>query len=134
MAQARSGGGINSSVVKNVGIQGGSRTTQPVSPRGVSQFGYSPGSTLSKTGAFTTQNSALPVFEAKKPNPVPFGNQLATNVGPGGVGTGRVVMKSGTQGQHGAAAGPQPVQGRDIFGQFPSSQSQGSPGSFVQKR
>jgi hypothetical protein len=118
MAQARSGGGINSSVVKNVGIQGGSRTTQPVSPRGVSQLGYSPGSTLSRTGAFTTQSSALPVLEPKKPNPVPFGNTeaAATVAGPGGS---RTVYRSGTQQQHGPAAGPQPVQGRDIFGGFP---------------
>jgi hypothetical protein len=119
MAQARSGGGINSSVVKNVGIQGGSRTTQPVSPRGVSQLGYSPGSTLDRAGSFTTKSSALPVFEAKKPNPVPFGNQLATNVGPGGPGTGRTVMRSGSQATHGPVVQGNAPQGRDIFSQFP---------------
>jgi hypothetical protein len=122
MAQARSGGGINSSVVKNVGIQGGSRTTQPVSPRGVSQLGYSPGSTLSRTGAFTTQSSALPVFEPKKPNSVPFGNTeaAATVAGPGGS---RTVYRSGYQGQHGApvqGSSPKPV---DLLSQFGSEVS-----------
>ena len=99
MSGARSGGGIESSVVKNVGIQGGSRTTQPVSPRGVSQFGYSPGSTLDKSGSFTTKNSALPVFEGNKAAATPMGNTLAASC-PQGPGGGRTVHRSGMQGKH----------------------------------
>jgi hypothetical protein len=133
MAQARSGGGINSSVVKNVGIQGGSRTTQPVSPRGVSQLGYSPGSTLDRSGSFTTKSSALPVFEGNKQAATPMGNQVASQT-VCGVGGSRTVMRAGTQATHGPVAGPAPVQGRNIFREFPSSQSQGNTGAFSQKR
>jgi hypothetical protein len=133
MAQARSGGGINSSVVKQVGIQGGSRTTQPVSPRGVSQFGYSPGSTLDKSGSFTTKSSALPVFEAKKPNPVPFGNTeaAAAVAGPGGS---RTIYHSGTQAVHGpVVAGSTPAgQPRDILSGFGPEPTDRSP--LVERR
>ena len=131
MSRARSGGGIESSVVKNVGIQGGSRTTQPVSPRGVSQFGYSPGSTLDRAGSFTTKSSALPVFEGNKQAATPMGNQLATNVGGGGPGTGRTVYQSGTQAVHGPVVqGSAPGQ-RDILSEFGRD---APPASMVQKR
>ena len=93
------GGGIQGNKVVRESVRGGSRSTEAVSPRGVSQFGYSPGSTLSKTGAFTTQNSALPVFEGNKTAATPMGNTLAASC-PEGPGGGRIVHRSGMQGKH----------------------------------
>ena len=48
--------------------------------------------------------------------PVKFGNELALNVGKGGPGTGREVMRSGQQNQWGAPnPGNAPAKNRDIF-------------------
>ena len=93
------GGGIQGSKVVRESVHGGSRSTEAISPRGVSQLGYSPGSTLSRTGAFTTQNSALPVFEGNKTAATPMGNTLAASC-PQGPGGGRTVHRSGMQGKH----------------------------------
>jgi len=93
------GGGIQGSKVVRESVHGGSRSTEAISPRGVSQFGYSPGSTLDRAGSFTTKNSALPVFEGNKTAATPMGNTLAASC-PEGPGGGRTVHKFGTQGQH----------------------------------
>jgi hypothetical protein len=114
-----SGGGITSNKLVREGVRGGSPNLTAYSPRGVSQLGYSPGSVLSKTGSFTSRNSAVPLSEGQKRDFVPMGNSLTNNVGPGGPGSGRDVMRSGSQGTHGPVAGPAPVRGRDIFGGFP---------------
>jgi hypothetical protein len=81
---------------------------------------------LSKTGSFTSRNSALPVNAGTMPQ-VELGNKVALNVGGGGVGAGRTIHKTGTQQQHGSATGPAPVEGRSIFGQFPPEVSDKSP-------
>jgi hypothetical protein len=93
------GGGLGMNKVVRETVRGGSRSTEAINPRGVSQFGYSPGSTLDKSGSFTTKNSALPVFEGNKTAATPMGNTLAASC-PAGAGGGRTVHKSGTQGQH----------------------------------
>jgi len=119
MAKTLSGGGITSNKLVREGVRGGSPNLTAYSPRGVSQLGISQGSTLSKTGAFTTQNSALPLSDGQQRDFVPLGNQLATNVGGGGPGTGRTLYgQGGTQQMHGA-----PVQGsspapKDFLSQF----------------
>src|SRR6516165_5362201 len=95
MAQARSGGGINSSVVKQVDIKSGSPNLTAYSPRGVSQLGAAQGSMLSKQGSFTSRPSAAPLSEGQKRDFVPLGNQLATNVGQGSPGAGRQVYRAG---------------------------------------
>ena len=103
MAKTLSGGGITSNKLVREGVRGGSPNLTAYSPRGVSQLGISQGSTLSKTGAFTTQNSALPLSDGQRRDFVPLGNQLATNVGGGGPGTGRTLYgQGGTQQMHGA--------------------------------
>ena len=121
MAQARSGGGINSSVVKQVDIKSGSPNLTAYSPRGVSQLGVSQGSMLSKTGAFTSRPSAAPLSEGQKRDFVPLGNSLTNNIGAGGPGSGRVLYgQGGTQQMHGApvqGSSPKPV---DLLSQFGS--------------
>jgi hypothetical protein len=54
---------------------------------------------------------------SKNFNPVPYGNEVALNVGKGGCGTGRTLYgQAGSQGTHGAPApgNPQP-KGRGIL-------------------
>jgi hypothetical protein len=119
-----SGGGIQSNKLVRPGVKGGSRSANVGSPAGVDQLGAAQGSRM-KEGSYTTQSSATPLFSGSKPNPVAFGNQLATNVGQGGPGAGRTVMRSGSQGTHGPVAGSPEPQGRDILGSFGPESSRG---------
>jgi hypothetical protein len=64
-----------------------------------------------------------PMQTMKPPISVPLGNELATNVGKGGPGTGRVVRATGTQGMHGGA---NPGERKPIVGPDPLSPWQGS--------
>jgi hypothetical protein len=91
------GGGIASRVNKSVPVRTGT-PARGISPGGVSQFG-------SSVGNHSTDHRAnLPYkgeryLEGKTPagGAVPLGNAVATNVGRGGPGTGRTVMRSGSQ-------------------------------------
>jgi hypothetical protein len=117
MPKKISGGGIQSSKLVRVGVNAGPSNSRIIDPRGVSQLGYSPGSTIRKGGGYTAENSALPMLQGTMKQ-VPLGNQLATNVGKGSPGAGRQVYKSGYQSLHG-----QPVQGstpqpKDILSAF----------------
>jgi hypothetical protein len=115
-----SGGGITSNKLVRESVRGGSPNLTAYSPRGVSQLGYSPGSVLSKTGSFTSRNSAVPLSEGQKRDFVPLGNALTNNVGQGGPGAGRTLYgQGGTQQQYGAPVQGNAPQGRDIFSQFP---------------
>jgi hypothetical protein len=121
-----SGGGINSRVVKKVGVRTGPASTNKISPRGVSQYGYATGSMLRGEHSYTTKNSALPVNQGTMKQ-VPLGNAVALNVKGGGPGTGRTTYRTGYQGLHGA-----PVQGstptpRDTLAEYgPETSSRGS--------
>ena len=118
MVKKLSGGGITMN--KNVSgkVRGGSRSADAVSPRGVSQLGSMQGSRLKESGSYTTQSSATPMFSGSKANPVQFGNVKSLDVGKGGVGTGRTVMRSGSQGTHGpVSAGSSPAR-KDILIEF----------------
>jgi hypothetical protein len=113
-----SGGGIRSRVNVKVGVKGGSRSADKVSPAGLSQYGTAQGGNLRQAGSFTGVNSATPVFSGSKANPVPFGNAKALDVGKGGVGTGRTVYRSGYQSQWGGAVqGSSPAR-KDILSEF----------------
>jgi hypothetical protein len=126
------GGGIQSSVNKKVGIRGGKASARIIDPAGLSQLGAAQGSRLSKSGSYLPESSAKQMFRGSKPNPVAFGNALSTNVGKGAPGAGRTVMRSGSQSLHGSVAGPAPVQGREILGSFgPETTSRAS---LVHKR
>jgi hypothetical protein len=132
MAKSTSGGGITSNKLVSVGVKGGSRTTQVVSPRGLSQLGAAQGGKLTREGSFTGVNSSLPVFAGNKPAATALGNALTNNVGKGGPGTGRTTLVRGTQGVHGPVAGPNPIQGREILGAYGPETS--NPSSLVRKR
>jgi hypothetical protein len=125
-----SGGGITSNKLVRPGVRTGPASTNKIDPRGVSQYGYSTGSLMTGPGGFTSKNSALPVNAGTAPQ-VPMGNAVAAST-VCGVGGSRTVMRSGSQSLHGTASGPAPVQGRDIFAQFPPETS--SQASLVRRR
>jgi hypothetical protein len=59
-----------------------------------------------------------PKFHSDKSfQPVPFGNEVALNVGKGGCGTGRTIHSCGSQGTHGATnpGSPRPNTYRDAL-------------------
>jgi hypothetical protein len=87
--KAKSGGGITMN--KNVSVP--VRTGQPAkgtSPGAADQFGAAQGS-----------QRAVRMPEGRAYNSgVPLGNEVATNVGGGGVGTGRTTRAAGSQGKY----------------------------------
>jgi hypothetical protein len=132
MARAKlSGGGIQSSVNRKVGVKAGPANTNVVSPRGVSQYGYATGSEIARTGSYTTKNTSLPVIERKAGEQV-LGNAKALDVGAGGVGTGRTIYKSGYQSLYGQAVQGSPPGRRDILSEFGAEVSDKA--SLVRKR
>jgi hypothetical protein len=94
---AKSGGGANSRVVHNVAIKSGAPTTRAINPGAVSQIGIKQGN---HAEGRTVQRPPQPIVAANR-SQVPLGNEVAKNVGKGGVGAGRVVHPSGSQGHHG---------------------------------
>src|SRR5713101_1831835 len=118
MSKAKSGGGANSKVVRQVGIKSGSANIKAISPAAAADIGIKKGNHASEGGGKTLQRPADPLIKATPKDRVPMGNAVATNVGKGGPGAGRTVHRSGSQGQHGPAAGSAAPQGRDILSAF----------------
>jgi len=126
------GGGIQGNKNVKVGVRAGPPSTNVISPRGVSQYGYATGSKMSGTGHYTTGNTALPVKERTAAQ-VPLGNALTNNVGPGGPGTGRTLYgQGGTNRQHGPAVPGQSPGRRDTVAEYGPETS--SMASLVQRR
>jgi hypothetical protein len=94
----RTGGGsraIREPAVGQIGGNYGDHTT------GEGETGWRPG----------------PLYGGRGFNPVPYGNEVALNVGKGGPGTGRTIYHCGTQDLHGSG-GPQKPQGRPILSEY----------------
>jgi hypothetical protein len=114
------GGGLGSRVINPQGQRLG-QPAKGVGPGGVSQLGEAIGNHITDRRG-TSGYKGDPMYTG--PGPVnsaqPLGNQLATNVGKGGPGAGREVMRSGSQGQQGSAApgSPRPEASRPIFPGF----------------
>jgi hypothetical protein len=111
----RPGGGIASRVNVRPPVRtgSGSRGTRP---GGAASIGQSYGSHITNKSDTGYRG---PKFHSDR-NPamsVPFGNEKALDVGPGGCGTGRTIYKTGTQQQYGSGGAPEPA-GRDILGAF----------------
>ena len=90
------GGGPGSRVNKSIPVRTGA-PARGISPGAVSQFGSSVGNKVTDGGKVAYRGERY--LEGKTPagGNVPLGNQVATNVGKGGPGTGRTVMRSGSQ-------------------------------------
>jgi hypothetical protein len=130
MSKPVSGGGIQSSVNRKVGVKAGPPNTRVISPRGVSQLGYAAGGKIRPGGGYTGENTSLPVFE-RKAGEQTLGNELATDVGKGGPGTGRQVYKSGYQAQYGNVVPGNAPGKRSVFAEYPPETSGAS---LVRKR
>jgi len=100
----RPGGGIASKQLVSIPVRTGSGS-HGTSPGGVAQLGQKQGDHITREGS--TGYRGDPFHSGRSFNPTKFGNELATNVGKGGPGTGRTLHgQSGSQGCHG-----QPAQG-----------------------
>ena len=111
------GGGIASrgNVEPRVRTGTGSRGTHP---GGVAQLGQHTGDKATHGDSKGSGYRGEPLHNNKSFQPVPFGNQVALNVGKGGCGTGRTLYgQAGSQGQYGSG-GPAKPTGRDILGDF----------------
>jgi hypothetical protein len=123
----RPGGGIASRQRVSVPVRTGSGS-RSANPAGVSQLGNKQGSHV--TRGEESKYRGDPLHSGRSFQPVPFGNQVALNVGAGGPGTGRDVHKTGSQGMQGTTntGNPRP-QGRDILSSFgPESKPRSNPG------
>jgi hypothetical protein len=107
------GGGIASRVKVQPPVRTGSGS-HSARPTGVSQIGYPVGDhSTHRPDSTGYRGEKLHGPAERNFQPVPFGNEVALNVGKGGCGTGRTLYgQSGTQGQHGSVAGNPKPQGR----------------------
>jgi hypothetical protein len=113
--RSRTGGGINFNKNVAVGVRRGAPATG-VRPAGLSQFGsaignHATGSAKALRGGAEKYSGAGPAGGGQK-----LGNEVALNVGKGGPGTGRTVMRSGSQ--QGTTAPQSMSAGRDILSEF----------------
>jgi hypothetical protein len=93
---SRPGGGPNSkNVVQQRVITG--KSAYGVSPGWSSQLGSAIGNKVTEEVGGKLSYRGEGMREGKTPISVPLGNQLATNVGKGGPGAGRVVHSCGSQ-------------------------------------
>jgi hypothetical protein len=114
MSRGSGGGGYGSRphVEKPVKTGTGSRSANP---GGVGQLGNMQGSHVTRGEESNYRGD--PLHSGRSFQPVPFGNEVALNVGPGGCGTGRTIYKTGSQGTQGATnpGNPRPVPQRHII-------------------
>jgi hypothetical protein len=110
------GGGPKSKNVVEPRVRIGSGS-QSARPAGVTQIGYAVGDhTTNRPGSSGYRGEKLHNPERNPSMSVPFGNEVALNVGKGGCGTGRTIHATGSQGAHGATnpGNPRPP-GRGIL-------------------
>lgn len=130
MAANKKGGGYGGREHKSVGVRDGQRG-RAINERGVAQIGSSRGNHATERAGLLTEDIE-PVRRglrpAGSPGAIPLGNEVATNVGKGGCGTGRTLYgQSGSQGTHGPVAGTPKPQGADILSSYgPDYRGRGS--------
>jgi hypothetical protein len=112
------GGGAN----KYVSGQhvGGSPNTRKVDVGAVADIGQAKGTHVMGDGGRETNRPNTPLYKEAR-DYVPMGNEVAKNVGRGGVGTGRILYgQAGSQGQYGNAnpGNPDPGAKKPIFPGF----------------
>jgi hypothetical protein len=112
----RPAGGIGSRVVVEKPVRTG-QNAREMRPAGVAQYGAAIGNKATDH-AGVLRGGVEPVVGQRKPISVVLGNEKALDVGCGGPGTGREVMRSGSQGQHGPVAGTTKPEGRDVLSAF----------------
>src|SRR5262249_4373669 len=116
MSHQPGGGPSSKNVVRpNVRTGTGSRGARPA---GVQMLGTMQGSHVTRGGESSYRGE--PLHGGRSFQPVPFGNEVALNVGKGGCGTGRTLYgQAGSQGTHGATnPGNAPAKNRDILSDY----------------
>ena len=110
MAQNRKGGGLGTRHQREVGVRTG-QPRQGKNVRAVSQIGSSFGNHSTEHSGLLPRDKVIEKMAAGPGTPSRLGNEVALNVGRGGVGTGRTVYRPGTQGVHGPVnpGNPRPV-------------------------
>jgi hypothetical protein len=94
------GGGIGSRVVRKEGTRDGQKAFG-INPGAASQIGEALGNHSTEQGRNLSYKGEQ--WREKTPISVPLGNELAKNVGKGGVGTGRTLYgQCGSQGTYGS--------------------------------
>jgi hypothetical protein len=116
----RGGGGIGSRATTKTTIYNAGYPAERINPRGVSQIGSNIGNHSTERSKILT-GGVEPVRgrDLVRPGQPKLGNELAVSsvCGPGGS---REVMRSGSQGQTGPAAGSPKPQGADILSEYGS--------------
>jgi hypothetical protein len=105
------GGPGSRSLTPKVTTYFGGQPSNNTSPRGVSQIGSSMGNHVGgiEGGGKTVRGAVEPMYSGKVAGvgSTKLGNEVALNVGGGGPGAGRTVMRTGSQ--HGLASSPAPI-------------------------
>jgi hypothetical protein len=115
---SKAGGGINSRQHKSVGVRTGA-PRQGKNVRAVSQIGQNMGNHSTNRREMMPERKVVERVKGPQGISVPLGNSLATNVGSGGPGKGRVLYgQSGSNQTYGPVAGSPKPQGRDILSEF----------------
>src|SRR6516164_6891639 len=120
-------GDINSNKNVEVRVRTGAGSRE-VRPGGTNAPGSSYGSHV--TNQSDTGYRGPKFYGDKSFQPVPFGNEVALNVGKGGCGTGRTIYKTGSQGTQGnvAPGNPPRVPDRHIIESYgPDYRRPGNP-------
>jgi hypothetical protein len=112
------GGGYGSRQHTEVKIRTGSGS-KATRPAGTNMFGAAQGDHVTRKGESTGWKGERLHDPSKNFQPVKFGNEVALNVGGGGPGAGREVMRSGAQGTHGSVSpGNAPAKNKDILNEY----------------
>jgi hypothetical protein len=113
---SKSGGGITSRNVVRPGVRTGSAATG-YNPGRAGQIGSALGD-HAEHGQVRGDPREAPHTARPHAAGVRLGNEVATNVGGGGPGTGRTVYRAGVQGTHGPVIRGPSVPPRDILSGF----------------
>jgi hypothetical protein len=114
-------GGIGSKVVRREGTRDGSPGIG-VSPGWASQLGSNIGNHVTEQGGnLPYRGEAMKLPRGPAGSQQPLGNELAKNIGKGGVGTGRTLYgQSGSQRTYGAPAPGNPQPKGELFPGWPA--------------
>jgi hypothetical protein len=120
LAKRITGGGEGSAKHVKREHVGGSPNTRKVSVDATSNIGRMVGNHIMERGGNTVQRPATPLYKEAKAA-TPMGNELAKNVGRGGVGTGRTNYgQAGTQSQYGKPNPGIPTPSGELFPGWPA--------------
>jgi hypothetical protein len=113
------GGGAGSRQVVSKPVRTGG-PNRGANVKGVSQIGESMGNHITESRK-VLRNVPQAVFDGRAAIPSRLGNEIATNVGRGGPGAGRVVHRSGSQQTWGSVnPGNPPPRGGNLFPGWPA--------------